>query len=207
LSGIATRPVVADLMAQIGQADRKVLATDAWLHVHNCEGVYALGDCASVEQRKIAEDITNLFELADKDKSGLLTAEEFLETVEQIRPEYPQIDIYLEHQHMESVIGLLDNAVKDGKQSAVQLDLEHFRKAMSKVSINVQHFVVFVAVLASFLEDQQAWISLLIEGVPVVDLLFLQQSKMAHPIFNCLDLVPNKLGRSSLFPMAGSLGV
>jgi NADH:ubiquinone reductase (non-electrogenic) len=149
LSGIATRPVVADLMAQIGQADRKVLATDAWLHVHNCEGVYALGDCASVEQRKIAEDITNLFELADKEKSGLLTAEEFLETAEQIRPEYPQIDIYLEHQHMESVIGLLDNAVKDGKQSTVQLDLEHFRKAMCKVSINVQHFVVFVAVLAS----------------------------------------------------------
>jgi len=132
-TGIATRPVVADLMAQIGQADRKVLATDAWLHVHNCEGVYALGDCASVEQRKIAEDITNLFELADKEKSGLLTAEEFLETAEQIRPEYPQIDIYLEHQHMESVIGLLDNAVKDGKQSTVQLDLEHFRKAMCKV--------------------------------------------------------------------------
>jgi hypothetical protein len=192
-------------MAQIGQADRKVLATDAWLHVHNCEGVYALGDCASVEQRKIAEDITNLFELADKEKSGLLTAEEFLETAEQIRPEYPQIDIYLKHQHMESVIGLL--AVKDGKQSTVQLDLEHFKKAMIKVSINMQHFGVFVAVLASFLEDQRARISLLIDWVPVLDLLFLQQSKMGHLIFNCLDLVPNKLGLFSLFPMAGCLGV
>jgi NADH:ubiquinone reductase (non-electrogenic) len=122
-------------MAQIGQGDRRVLATDHWLQVVNCEGVYALGDCASIEQRRICDDVINLFELADKDKSGFLTAEEFIETVDQVRSLYPQIDIYLEHEHMQGVTELLDNAIKDGKQSTVQLDLKSFGQAVCKVSI------------------------------------------------------------------------
>ncbi|CAK9857265.1 unnamed protein product [Sphagnum jensenii] len=132
-TGIGTRPVVTDFMAQIGQGDRRVLATDQWLQVANCEGVYALGDCASIEQQRICDDVINLFELADKGKSGFLTAEEFVETVDQVRSLYPQIDTYLEHEHMQGVTGLLDNAIKDGKQSTVQLDLKRFGQAVCKV--------------------------------------------------------------------------
>lgn len=127
--------MVTDFMAQIGQGDRRVLATDQWLQVANCEGVYALGDCASIEQQRICDDVINLFELADKDKSGFLTAEEFVETVDQVRSLYPQIDTYLEHEHMQGVTGLLDKAIKDGKQSTVQLDLKRFGQAVCKVSI------------------------------------------------------------------------
>ena len=35
------------------QADRRVLATDEWLRVRGCDGVYALGDCATISQRKV----------------------------------------------------------------------------------------------------------------------------------------------------------
>lgn len=35
------------------QAGRRVLATDEWLRVRGCDGVYALGDCASITQRKV----------------------------------------------------------------------------------------------------------------------------------------------------------
>lgn len=35
------------------QADKRVLVTDEWLHVKGCEDVYAIGDCASISQRKI----------------------------------------------------------------------------------------------------------------------------------------------------------
>lgn len=35
------------------QANRKILETDEWLRVTGCEAVYAIGDCASVHQRKI----------------------------------------------------------------------------------------------------------------------------------------------------------
>lgn len=35
------------------QTKRRVLATDEWLKVKGCENVYALGDCATIDQRKV----------------------------------------------------------------------------------------------------------------------------------------------------------
>lgn len=35
------------------QGHRHVLATDEWLRVKGCDDVFAIGDCASVDQRKI----------------------------------------------------------------------------------------------------------------------------------------------------------
>lgn len=35
------------------QAKRHVLATNEWLRVKGCESVYAIGDCSSIDQRKI----------------------------------------------------------------------------------------------------------------------------------------------------------
>lgn len=32
---------------------RRILTTDEWLRVKGCSNVYALGDCASVDQRKV----------------------------------------------------------------------------------------------------------------------------------------------------------
>lgn len=35
------------------QTNRRVLGTDEWLRVEGCDSVYALGDCASIQQRKV----------------------------------------------------------------------------------------------------------------------------------------------------------
>jgi NADH dehydrogenase FAD-containing subunit len=35
------------------QGNRRVLATDEWLRVEGCDNVYALGDCATINQRKV----------------------------------------------------------------------------------------------------------------------------------------------------------
>ena len=35
------------------QANRRVLVTDEWLRVKGCDDVYAIGDCATINQRKI----------------------------------------------------------------------------------------------------------------------------------------------------------
>lgn len=35
------------------QGKRRVLATDEWLRVKGCEDVYAIGDCATIDQKKI----------------------------------------------------------------------------------------------------------------------------------------------------------
>lgn len=133
MAGIGTRPVIADFMNQIGQSDRRVLACDEWLRVKNCEGAFGVGDCASIEQRRIVEDVTYLFKLADKDNSGTLTAEEFVETMEQVRQRYPQIDIYMDRQQMKGVLGLLADALSGHQSSSMALDIELFKQAISKV--------------------------------------------------------------------------
>ncbi|CAB81256.1 NADH dehydrogenase like protein [Arabidopsis thaliana] len=54
-TGIGTRPVIKDFMKQIGQvsSQRRALATDEWLRVEGCDNIYALGDCATINQRKV----------------------------------------------------------------------------------------------------------------------------------------------------------
>lgn len=47
------------------QGKRRVLATDEWLRVKGCEGMYGLGDCATIDQRKImvGEALESLFRI------------------------------------------------------------------------------------------------------------------------------------------------
>jgi NADH:ubiquinone reductase (non-electrogenic) len=52
-TGIGTRPLVANLMEKIGQTDRRALLTDEWLRVKGAQGIYAIGDCATVQQRNL----------------------------------------------------------------------------------------------------------------------------------------------------------
>ena len=82
-TGIGPRAEIMDFMKQIGQVcfaskpiqvllhnnfpvftiwdclvcskqnNRRALATDEWLRVEGCENVYALGDCATINQRKV----------------------------------------------------------------------------------------------------------------------------------------------------------
>eukprot|EP01018_Ginkgo_biloba_P011602 Gb_32810 [translate_table: standard] len=132
-TGIGTRSVIADFMEQIGQTDRRALATDEWLRVKGCNNTYALGDCATIDQRKIMEDISYIFKIADKDNSGTLTIDEFLDVLEDIRVRYPQMDIYLKSHHMQSVMELLEGAAENGHGKKVELDIEHFKAALSHV--------------------------------------------------------------------------
>ncbi|GJN12475.1 hypothetical protein PR202_ga30755 [Eleusine coracana subsp. coracana] len=83
-TGIGTRPFIVEFMKQIGQGNRRVLATDEWLRVRECDGVYAVGDCATINQRKVMEDISEIFRVADKDKSGTLTVKEIQDILEDI---------------------------------------------------------------------------------------------------------------------------
>lgn len=52
-TGIGPRPQIVDFMKQIGQTNRRALATDEWLRVEGCDDVYALGDCATINQRRV----------------------------------------------------------------------------------------------------------------------------------------------------------
>ncbi|KAL5793880.1 hypothetical protein ACOSP7_002474 [Xanthoceras sorbifolium] len=129
-TGVGTRPVIRDFMEQIGQNNRRALATDEWLKVKGCDNVYALGDCASISQRKIMEDIATIFEAADKDKSGTLTVKEFQDVIDDIIIRYPQVDLYLKSMHMSDITDLF----KDPHGSdATEVDIEGFKLALSHV--------------------------------------------------------------------------
>ncbi|XP_050205755.1 external alternative NAD(P)H-ubiquinone oxidoreductase B1, mitochondrial-like [Mercurialis annua] len=144
-TGVSTRPVVRDFMEQIGQAKRRVLATNEWLKVKGCENVYALGDCATIDQRKIMEDISAIFKAADKDNSGTLTVQEFRDVVDDILVRYPQVELYLKNKHLMDVTDLLkDSEGKDRKE----VDIEGFTQALAHVDSLTKTFPATAQVAA-----------------------------------------------------------
>ncbi|KAL2547835.1 External alternative NAD(P)H-ubiquinone oxidoreductase B1 [Forsythia ovata] len=129
-TGVGTRPVVKNFMEQIGQGNRRILTTDEWLHVKGCEDVYALGDCATVDQRKIMEDISTIFKAADKNDSGTLTIEEFQDVVEDIIIRYPQVELYLKSKHFSQLTDLLKDSEGNDTEA---VDIDGFKLALSHV--------------------------------------------------------------------------
>ncbi|GMH12067.1 hypothetical protein Nepgr_013908 [Nepenthes gracilis] len=129
-TGVGTRPVTRDLMEQIGQSNRRILATNEWLRVKGCNDVFALGDCATVDQRKVVDDIGAIFEAADTDKSGTLTVKEFQDVVEDILVRYPQVELYLKSHHMQDVTDLLKDPEGNERE---EVDIEGFKLALSHV--------------------------------------------------------------------------
>ncbi|KAF6134148.1 hypothetical protein GIB67_013545 [Kingdonia uniflora] len=125
-----TRPVIRNFMEQIGQSKRRSLATDEWLRVEGYDSVYALGDCGTIHQRKVMEDISTIFSAADKDDSGTLTVKEFQDVIKDILVRYPQLELYLKNKHLRSAKDLLkDSQGNDMKE----VNIEGLKSALSHV--------------------------------------------------------------------------
>ncbi|XP_058090024.1 external alternative NAD(P)H-ubiquinone oxidoreductase B1, mitochondrial-like isoform X6 [Magnolia sinica] len=138
-TGIRIRPVVMDFMQQIGQNNRRALATDEWLRVEGCDGIYALGDCGTIHQRKVMEDISAIFNVADEDKSGTLTVKEFQDVIDDIIVRYPQVEHYLKSRHMNDVVDLLNDSKGDERKESIELDIEGFKSALSHVDSQMKN--------------------------------------------------------------------
>ncbi|KAI3502174.1 hypothetical protein L1887_30206 [Cichorium endivia] len=136
-TGIGTRPVITDFMKQIGQGNRRVMATDEWLRVEGVPNVYALGDCATINQRRVLEDIAAIFSKADKNKSGKLNVEDFNEVINDIIERYPQVAIHLKSKKLKNFVQLLEsNKGEAAKQTT--LDIEKFKAALSEVDTKMK---------------------------------------------------------------------
>ncbi|CAK9141555.1 unnamed protein product [Ilex paraguariensis] len=142
-TGIGTRPVIMDFMKQIGQTNRRVLATDEWLRVEGCDSIYALGDCATINQRKVMEDIAAIFSKADKNKSGTLKVEDFKEVITDICERYPQVNIYLKRKQLKDFVELLRSS-----QGVAELDIEKFKSALSEVDTQMKNLPATAQVAA-----------------------------------------------------------
>ncbi|XP_020183707.1 external alternative NAD(P)H-ubiquinone oxidoreductase B3, mitochondrial [Aegilops tauschii subsp. strangulata] len=131
-TGIGTRPIIMDFMKQVGQGNRRVLATDEWLRVLGCDNVYALGDCATISQRKVMEDVDSIFRVADKDNSGTLSVKNIKNVLGDIYQRYPQVELYLKTNQMKGFHDLL----KD--KETEELNIEEFKKALAQVDSQVK---------------------------------------------------------------------
>ncbi|CAA6656639.1 unnamed protein product [Spirodela intermedia] len=123
-TGIGTRPVMLDLMKQIGQGGRRALATDEWLRVRECDGC----------MRSAIEDISAIFRVADADNSGTLTVKEIQDVLGDICERYPQVELYLKSKQMKS----LD----------MELNIEQFKKALEHVDFQVKNLPATAQVAA-----------------------------------------------------------
>ncbi|XP_054800240.1 external alternative NAD(P)H-ubiquinone oxidoreductase B2, mitochondrial-like [Prosopis cineraria] len=154
-TGIGTRPFIKDFMKQINQANRRALATDEWLRVEGCDNVYALGDCATINQRKVMEDIAAIFKKADKDNSGTLTVKEFQEVIDDICERYPQVELYLKSKQMRGIVDLSKEAKGDVKKEPTELNIEDFKAALSKVDSQMK----FLPATAQVASQQGAYLA------------------------------------------------
>ncbi|CAL0303919.1 unnamed protein product [Lupinus luteus] len=143
-TGIGTRPEILDFMKQIGQINRRALVTDEWLRLEGFENIYALGDCATVNQRRVMEDIAAIFSKADKDNNGRLDLKEFREVVGDIIERYPQVEIYLKKNQMKDVADLLQKP----EESSLTADIEYFKDALSKVDSQMKNLPATAQVAA-----------------------------------------------------------
>ncbi|GAV66326.1 Pyr_redox_2 domain-containing protein [Cephalotus follicularis] len=147
-TGIGTHPVIRDFMKQIGQTNRRALATDEWLRVEGSDSIYALGDCATINQRKVMEDILAIFSKADKDNSGTLTVKEFQEVIEDICERYPQVGLYLKNKKMYDIVDLLKEAKGDVAKESIELNIEEFKSALSEVDSQMKNLPATAQVAA-----------------------------------------------------------
>ncbi|XP_071710087.1 external alternative NAD(P)H-ubiquinone oxidoreductase B2, mitochondrial-like [Rutidosis leptorrhynchoides] len=137
-TGIGTRPVIMDFMKQIGQGNRRVMATDEWLRVEGVPNVYALGDCSTINQRRVMEDISAIFSKADKNKTGKLNVEDFTEVINDITERYPQVELHLKSKKLKNFVQLLKSQQDEAAKKSTQLDIEKFKAALSEVDTKMK---------------------------------------------------------------------
>ncbi|KAL4290742.1 hypothetical protein GQ457_14G010290 [Hibiscus cannabinus] len=138
-TGIGQRPLIKDFMKQIGQGNRRALATDEWLRVEGCDNVYALGDCATINQRKVVEDIAEIFKRADKDNSGTLTVKKFTEIMDDVIARYPQVKLYMKSKRVRNFVDILTEAKGNAAKETIELSIEEFKTALSVVDSKMKN--------------------------------------------------------------------
>lgn len=76
---------------------RRAILTDKFLRVKGAEGVFALGDCSTIEQELLISRAKELFKMADINHDGTLTLNEFQVIIEKAKAQFPQVQVQLSY--------------------------------------------------------------------------------------------------------------
>ncbi|CAN1222003.1 External alternative NAD(P)H-ubiquinone oxidoreductase B2, mitochondrial, partial [Linum grandiflorum] len=123
-TGIGAHPVIRDFMKQVGQENRRALATDEWLRVEGTDNIYALGD------------------------SGTLTVKELQEVIDDICERYPQVGLYLKTKKLWNIADLLSEAQGDDSKGSIELSIEELKTALKEVDSQVKNLPATAQVAA-----------------------------------------------------------
>jgi NADH:ubiquinone reductase (non-electrogenic) len=95
-TGVAPRKLTQTMMANIqNETKGRALLTDGYLRVIGSDGIFALGDCSTIQQTKMIAQAEELFESADVNKDGKLCLDEFKALMEEAKYKCPQVQTFL----------------------------------------------------------------------------------------------------------------
>jgi len=126
-TGIGPSPFVEVLRTKFPQqqTNRRAVLTESSLKVKGTTNIWALGDCATIEQPRLLSKFDQLFKDADVENIGYLRLYEFTKLVEQNKKKYPQLELY--GKKIEEVFHEAD-LNKDNL-----LSLDEFKQAVTRV--------------------------------------------------------------------------
>lgn len=85
------------------------------------------------------EDISAIFNKADKDNSGTLTVKEFQEVIDDICTRYPQVELYLKKKQMRNIVDLLTASKGDVAKESIELNIEEVKSLLSEVDSQMKN--------------------------------------------------------------------
>lgn len=154
-SGVRPTDISLDLAKSYGT---RMLETDSWLRVRGAEGtIFALGDCAKITTPSMKAHAKELFDQADKNKDGQLSAEEFMTMMEAARSKFPHIEAYLGAVTTETLAMFHHN-----KSTVGGITPEIFEKAATEIDKEIKMLPPTAQVAA----QQGAYLADLLSGVP-----------------------------------------
>ncbi|KAG0189623.1 hypothetical protein DFQ28_003162 [Apophysomyces sp. BC1034] len=97
-TGIAMSSFAQTLTNKLeSQAHKRVLRTDGFLRLMGAKDIFALGDCATIENPKLIAHIMEIFEQADTNHDGSLTEDEFKGAIQHMRHHFPLTEEHLKN--------------------------------------------------------------------------------------------------------------
>ncbi|KAI8889357.1 nucleotide-binding domain-containing protein [Backusella circina FSU 941] len=133
-TGIAMTPFAKKITEKLeAQAHKRVLTTDVYMHLNGVEdeSIFALGDCATIENPNLVEHIMEFIEIADKDKDGILQFDEFRDLCKTLTSKYP-----LTSQHIVNLQNMFEEYDKD---NSGDLDLSEIKTMLKDIDSKMTH--------------------------------------------------------------------
>eukprot|EP01099_Mayorella_cantabrigiensis_P001099 TRINITY_DN1453_c0_g2_i1.p1 TRINITY_DN1453_c0_g2~~TRINITY_DN1453_c0_g2_i1.p1 ORF type:complete len:361 (-),score=92.29 TRINITY_DN1453_c0_g2_i1:20-1102(-) len=131
-TGIAPNPLVKTILNEFPeeQTNRRALLTDEFMKLKGSDNIYAIGDAATVEQKKLLANFIELFRKADMDGDGFLSLRELQNMIDNNLTRYPQLEEY--SFKARSLFKTADTN-QDNK-----LDVEEFRNLLQRIDTRIK---------------------------------------------------------------------